>query len=528
MGAIPVEPPAPALATAAGISFSSNTSSSSASDTDGDETEEGVAGAMQDDGRKRKREGWPGGGSRKMMAFFDGLMKQVMERQELMQQRFFETIEKREQDRMIREEAWKRQEMARLNREYELMAQERAVAANRDAAVISFLEKFTGFPANQPPAADPTISAVTPPQPSPASVPPPPSSPKHQQQQPQQQPKPPAPVEIQLNPLAIEFVDDNNNERNQLSASSEPPSTAAAISEAAEAMGGGGAGCLDAISPSLSSSRWPKPEVLALIKLRSGLETKYLEAGPKGPLWEEISLGMKVLGYSRNSKRCKEKWENINKYFKKVKESNKKRPEDAKTCPYFHELDALYRKKQLNIGGGGSAAAATGIVTEPQQEQIREPLRTLEPISAPTEQENSNGQNKSTPGNHETGGDQIHRNNGATGIPQVFFGGAPSRVGAAALKKPEDIIRQLMEQQNQRRPGVAGYSKLSGPADSDTINPEYEEEDEDYDDEDEENGKLRYEIQFQRQAAGSGPAGNATGKVAPAASPAGSFLAMVQ
>ncbi|XP_038708577.1 uncharacterized protein LOC120003632 [Tripterygium wilfordii] len=31
--------------------------------------------------------------------------------------------------------------------------------------------------------------------------------------------------------------------------------------------------------------------------------------GPKGPLWEEISVGMTRLGYKRNSKRCKEKWE---------------------------------------------------------------------------------------------------------------------------------------------------------------------------------------------------------------------------
>ncbi|XP_052723844.1 uncharacterized protein LOC128193781 [Vigna angularis] len=36
--------------------------------------------------------------------------------------------------------------------------------------------------------------------------------------------------------------------------------------------------------------------------------------------------------YNRNAKRCKEKWENINKYFKKVKESN-------------NQLDALYKKK---------------------------------------------------------------------------------------------------------------------------------------------------------------------------------------
>ncbi|KAF2297539.1 hypothetical protein GH714_025334 [Hevea brasiliensis] len=94
-----------------------------------------------------------------------------------------------------------------------------------------------------------------------------------------------------------------------------------------------------------SSSRWPKVEVEALIKLRTHLDSKYQENGPKGPLWEDISAGMRKLGYNRSAKRCKEKWENINKYFKKVKESNKKRPEDSKTCPYFTNL-MLYIKRR--------------------------------------------------------------------------------------------------------------------------------------------------------------------------------------
>lgn len=54
---------------------------------------------------------------------------------------------------------------------------------------------------------------------------------------------------------------------------------------------------------------------------------------------------MKKIGYNRNAKRCKEKWENINKYYRRVKESNKKRPEDSKTCPYFQMLDSLYERK---------------------------------------------------------------------------------------------------------------------------------------------------------------------------------------
>ena len=198
-----------------------------------------------------------------------------MERQEEMQTKFLEMIEKREQERMIREEAWRRQEMTRLAREHEALAQERAMSATRDANILTFLQKMTGHAVTLPPA----ISAAV------------------------------APTPIKRSEQAL------------------PPDPPEASDPAA--------------------SRWPKSEVHALINLRSGMETKYQEVGPKAPLWEEIASGMRRLGYSRSAKRCKEKWENINKYFKKVKDSKKKRPEDAKTCPYFHQLDALYRRKTV-------------------------------------------------------------------------------------------------------------------------------------------------------------------------------------
>jgi hypothetical protein len=107
--------------------------------------------------------------------------------------------------------------------------------------------------------------------------------------------------------------------------------------DAAAAPEGGG-------SLHLSSSRWPKHEVEALIRVRTGLEGRFQEPGLKGPLWEEVSARMAAAGYGRSAKRCKEKWENINKYFRKAKESGKKRPAHAKTCPYFDELDRLYSR----------------------------------------------------------------------------------------------------------------------------------------------------------------------------------------
>jgi len=130
------------------VSFSSG--------SDGEDTED------TGDGGKRKRDGGDVGSS-KMMRFFEGLMRQVMERQEEMQQRFIEAIEKREQDRMIREEAWRRQEVARLAREQDALAQERAMAASRDAAVVSFIQRVTGQTIPMPSVAPPALFMTHPP-----------------------------------------------------------------------------------------------------------------------------------------------------------------------------------------------------------------------------------------------------------------------------------------------------------------------------------------------------------------------------
>ncbi|KAJ0039908.1 hypothetical protein Pint_27101 [Pistacia integerrima] len=208
---------------------------------------------------------------RKLTDFFERLMREVVEKQENLQKKFLDAIEKCEQDRIAREEAWKMQELDRIKRERELLVQERSIAAAKDAAVLAFLQKFS------------------------------------EQSTPVQLPETPVPAEKLV-------------ERQEFS--------------------NGGESFLH-----LGSSRWPKDEVEALIKLRTNLDGNYQENGPKGPLWEEISAAMKKLGYNRSAKRCKEKWENMNKYFKKVKESNKKRPEDAKTCPYFHQLDAIYKER---------------------------------------------------------------------------------------------------------------------------------------------------------------------------------------
>ncbi|XP_076925223.1 trihelix transcription factor DF1-like [Bidens hawaiensis] len=263
--------------------MSGSTNSGSSSDTSDDEPPQ----------KKRKWEG-----------FFEKLMKELIAKQEELQMKFLDTLERRERDRIAKEEAWRAQELAKMNQEHDRLVKERSTVAAKDAAIVTFLQSLVGKNVDVVPIINDEIrkkpidvpQQVQAPAP-PVQQPPPPS---HRELPPPALPPPPPPLKN-----------------------------------------------LDTSGPS-PSSRWPKAEINALITLRTQLDNKYQENVPKGPLWEEISTAMRNLGYNRNAKRCKEKWENINKYYKKIKD-NKKRPEDSKTCPYFDQLDAIYREKSTPI-----------------------------------------------------------------------------------------------------------------------------------------------------------------------------------
>ncbi|KAK1326572.1 hypothetical protein QJS10_CPA01g00434 [Acorus calamus] len=79
-----------------------------------------------------------------MAAFFEGLMNKLTEQQECLHKTFLDAMERRDRERTERDEAWRRQEASRAAREAATRAQERALASSREAAIVSFLENFTG------------------------------------------------------------------------------------------------------------------------------------------------------------------------------------------------------------------------------------------------------------------------------------------------------------------------------------------------------------------------------------------------
>ncbi|GKV37542.1 hypothetical protein SLEP1_g45564 [Rubroshorea leprosula] len=90
------------------------------------------------------------------------------------------------------------------------------------------------------------------------------------------------------------------------------------------------------------TGRWPRQETLTLLEIRSRLDPKFKEANQKGPLWDEVSRIMsEEHGYQRTGKKCREKFENLYKYYKKTKEGKAGR-QDGKHYRFFRQLEALY------------------------------------------------------------------------------------------------------------------------------------------------------------------------------------------
>lgn len=341
-----------------------------------------VEGKSKSDIKKRKRQ--------KNFEMLKGLCEKIvskmMAQQEEMHNRLLEDMVKRDEEKVAKEEAWKKQEIDRMNKELEIMAQEQAIAGDRQATIIEFLKQFTSsafaicfeerhvqnslkVPKSSNSHTPSSSSSIEAQNPNPTcdvnnqntveALPSSAITQVHQNscsrssqgdsitptliisktlapQNPTSTLSPNTPKVPTSSTLAIASQDPNshNTQSNSLTPTSISTQKASPnpITNAKDDLG----------------RRWPRDEVLALINLRCSLNSNGEDKeGTKAPLWERISQGMLELGYKRSAKRCKEKWENINKYFRKTKDVNKKRSLDSRTCPYFHQLSTLYNQGTL-------------------------------------------------------------------------------------------------------------------------------------------------------------------------------------
>ncbi|CAN4118849.1 unnamed protein product [Withania somnifera] len=93
--------------------------------------------------RKNKRRG-KGCWKAKIKDYVDMQMKKLMGKQEYWMEKMMKTIEDKEQERILREEEWRKKEAIRIEKEQRFWASERAWIEARDAALIDALHKLNG------------------------------------------------------------------------------------------------------------------------------------------------------------------------------------------------------------------------------------------------------------------------------------------------------------------------------------------------------------------------------------------------
>ncbi|KAE8684181.1 NIMA-related serine/threonine kinase 1 isoform 1 [Hibiscus syriacus] len=257
--------------------------------------------------------------------FCEEIVNKLMIQQEEMYNKLLEDMVKRDKEKVAREEAWNKQELDMINQELELRAKEQAIAGDRQATIIKLLTKFSQNECSNLPLAASSSSLPVAENPNPISN-----------------------DNNKVDQISITTSESQNNQnanpKTPTPQNPNSPLTPLKVTKAPQ-------------NPTSNDKedlgkRWPRDEVSALINLRCSLYNNGNHhdkegAAIKAPLWERISQGMLDLGYKRSAKRCKEKWENVNKYFRKTKDVNKKRSLDSRTCPYFHQLSTLYNQGTL-------------------------------------------------------------------------------------------------------------------------------------------------------------------------------------
>lgn len=297
-------------------------------------------------------------------SFCEDIVSKMMARQEELHNKILEDLIKRDKEKIAREEAWKKQEMERVNKEMEARAKDQAMAGDRQAKIIEFLKKFTSnindssMNINKNDEFNPPILCTTT----------------------NQNPSSSATHSTSLNCHIPTSSNDESLSQtsNSLTTHIDPIASTSNLALKSKKIKPNSQKPRPYKRPydvsdnfDDTGKRWPREEVIALINIRFNLDSTnntrpdivHNESNKNPPLWERISNSMMELGYNRSAKRCKEKWENINKYFRKTKDSKKTRAVDSRTCPYFHQLSHLYSHGR-SCGGshGGSGGSGLSVV----------------------------------------------------------------------------------------------------------------------------------------------------------------------
>ncbi|XP_057982785.1 trihelix transcription factor GT-1 isoform X2 [Malania oleifera] len=99
-------------------------------------------------------------------------------------------------------------------------------------------------------------------------------------------------------------------------------------------------------APKKRAETWVQEETRSLISFRREVDGLFNTSKSNKHLWEQISAKMKDKGFDRSPTMCTDKWRNLLKEFKKVKQQD--RGSGSAKMLYYKELEELLRERSKN------------------------------------------------------------------------------------------------------------------------------------------------------------------------------------
>lgn len=100
--------------------------------------------------------------------------------------------------------------------------------------------------------------------------------------------------------------------------------------------------------PKKRAETWVQEETRALISLRREIDSLFNTTKSNKHLWDQISMKMRGKGFDRSPTMCTDKWRNLLKEFKKIKQ-NGDRNASAKMS-YYKEIEEILKERGKNGG----------------------------------------------------------------------------------------------------------------------------------------------------------------------------------
>ncbi|KAL8550662.1 hypothetical protein ACS0TY_009177 [Phlomoides rotata] len=103
-------------------------------------------------------------------------------------------------------------------------------------------------------------------------------------------------------------------------------------------------------APKKRAETWVQEETRALISLRKEIDMLFNTSKSNKHLWDNISLKMREKGFDRSPTMCTDKWRNLLKEFKKVKQNNQdgNGSGSANKMNYYKEIEEILRERNKN------------------------------------------------------------------------------------------------------------------------------------------------------------------------------------